>query len=342
MKRLSWFDKIVFSINAVFAFLLLLACAVPYISSENFSFLSFLSLAVPFLVGVNLIFIVYWVIRKKRQLWLSLFVLVFGYFVLGTFVKLNFSKEKVLDEDLSVMSYNVRYFKGGGELNNSRVFEDVKKLIDKEDPDIICFQEAGNLRRKEYTEYPYKFLKYINNYDKAPLGIFSKYPIIKAELIHFPKTANNGSYADILYKNDTIRIYNIHLQSFKIIPKPEVLQKEPTGKLYKRLEKTFQKQQKQAHIINEHCKSTTYKKIICGDFNNTQFSNIYKTIKGEKQDAFIEEGSGYGKTYDFLGIPLRIDFILTDEAFEVKSHKNYDEKLSDHFPIMASFSMKSE
>lgn len=342
MRRLSWFDKIVFAINAVFAFLLLIACAVPYISSESFSFLSFLSLAVPFLVGVNLIFFVYWVIRKKRQLLLSLFVLVFGYFVLGTFVKLNFSKEKVLEEDLSVMSYNVRSFNRDGGLDNPSVFEDVKKLLDKEDPDIICFQESGYLRRKEYKEYPYKFLKYINNRNRVLLGIFSKYPIVKAELIYFPKTENNGSYADILYMNDTIRIYNIHLESFKISHNPEVLQKEPKGKLYKRLEKSFQKQQEQAQIINEHSSSTTYKKIICGDFNNTQFSNVYQVVKGDMQDTFIAKGSGYGKTYDFLGIPLRIDFILADEAFEVKSHKNYDEKLSDHFPIMASFSMKSE
>ena len=49
-----------------------------------------------------------------------------------------------------------------------------------------------------------------------------------------------------------------------------------------------------------------------------------------------------GKTYDFIKVPLRIDFILADKAFEVKSHKNYDEKLSDHYPVMASFSMRTE
>lgn len=342
MKGLSWLDKIVFTINTVFAFLLLMACAVPYISSGQFSFLSFLSLAVPFLVGSNFIFLLYWIVRKKKQLWLSLFVLVFGYFVLGTFVKLNFSEEEILEEDLSVMSYNVRSFNKFGGLDNPRAFEDIKNLIDKENPDIICFQEVDYLRRKEYTEYPYKFLKYINNPNKTLLGIFSKYPIVKSELIHFSKTANNGSYADILYMNDTIRIYNIHLESLRIIPNPKVLQKEPSGKLFKRLEKSFQMQRQQAKIVEAHCKSTTYKKIICGDFNNTQFSNVYQILKGEKQDTFIEKGRGYGKTYNFIGIPLRIDFILADEVFEVKSHKNYDEKLSDHYPVMASFSMKSE
>ena len=60
------------------------------------------------------------------------------------------------------------------------------------------------------------------------------------------------------------------------------------------------------------------------------------------QDSFLAKGSGYGKTYDFIKVPLRIDFILADKAFEIKSHKNYDEKLSDHYPVMASFSMRTE
>ena len=342
MKGLSWFNKIVFAINIVFAFLLLTACAVHYISSEKFSLLSFLSLTVPFLVGVNLSFFVYWVIRNKSQLWLSFFVLVFGYFVLGTFVRFNFSEEKVLEEDLSVMSYNVRGFNKFGGLDNPNVFEDVKSLIDKEDPDVICFQEAGYLRREEYTKYPYKFLKYINNPGKVLLGIFSKYPIVKSDLINFPRTSNNAAYADILYKKDTIRIYNLHLQSLKINPDPQVLQMEPSDKLFKRLTNSFKMQQEQAKIIKEHCDSTSYKILLCGDFNNTQYSSAYYTIKGDRQDTFVAKGSGFGKTYNFSGIPIRIDYILADEAFEVKSHKNYDEKLSDHYPVMATFSVKSE
>ena len=118
MKRKSWFHKIVFTINLVFAFLLLIAGVVPYISSKTLSFLSFLSLAVPFLVVVNGLFLLYWAIRRKKQLWYSLVTLVFSYFVLGTFVKLNFSKEEILEEDLSVMTYNVRGFNKYKALDN--------------------------------------------------------------------------------------------------------------------------------------------------------------------------------------------------------------------------------
>ena len=92
--------------------------------------------------------------------------------------------------------------------------------------------------------------------------------------------------------------------------------------------------------IVEHIKGSPYPVILCGDFNNTQFSNAYQIVRGDKQDTFIEEGTGYGGTLNFRGLPVRIDFILADPTFEVQSHKNYDEKYSDHFPIMASFKLK--
>lgn len=48
MKGLSWFNKLVYSINMLVALLLLIACAVPYLTYDFFSFLTFLGLVVPF------------------------------------------------------------------------------------------------------------------------------------------------------------------------------------------------------------------------------------------------------------------------------------------------------
>ena len=58
-------------------------------------------------------------------------------------------------------------------------------------------------------------------------------------------------------------------------------------------------------------------------------------IKGEKNDAFAEQGSGFGRTFIFDIIPLRIDFILSDPEFKVRAFENFDVTYSDHFPIMA-------
>ena len=75
--------------------------------------------------------------------------------------------------------------------------------------------------------------------------------------------------------------------------------------------------------------------IICGDFNNTAYSYVYKKIRGNLQDAFVESGNGFGRTFKFKFFPVRIDFILADDNFDVNDFKTFDVELSDHYPVMA-------
>jgi endonuclease/exonuclease/phosphatase family metal-dependent hydrolase len=108
------------------------------------------------------------------------------------------------------------------------------------------------------------------------------------------------------------------------------------------LGKAFSKQEAQAKLLKAHSATTPYKKLICGDFNNTQFSNVYHIVKGNLTDTFDEKGNGYGSTYNIDYFPARIDFILADPAFNVEAHKVFDIKLSDHFPIMADLSLEKQ
>ena len=337
MRDLSFFDKILFAANLIFAILLLFSCAVPHISVANFPFLSVLSLAVPILVIINLFFLIYWFFRRKKQFVWSLLILVLGYFFLGSFFRFKFSEAPVLEEDLSVMSYNVRLFNRYKEIDNPSLTSDVLDFVTEQNPDVICFQEFDYYTKaEEFKQYPYSYITNEYGTKKVILAIFSKYPFVSKGPLNFPDSPNNGIYADILYSGDTIRIYNLHLQSLRVIPKADAISSEPSGKLYKRLSRSFAKQQQQAEIFDRHRKGSPYKKIVCGDFNNTQFSNVYKIIKGNMQDTFDEMGTGYGRTFNFKYFPVRIDFIFVDDGFEVEAHKNFDVKLSDHFPVMAS------
>ncbi|WP_226979575.1 endonuclease/exonuclease/phosphatase family protein [Zobellia roscoffensis] len=269
-----------------------------------------------------------------------MFVLVFGYFILGTFIKFSPKAVDFNEDELKVMTFNVRGFNKYNFLDNDSIPQEIKNLVRQESPDIISFQEVGYDMEENYLDYPYHHLERIYSGEKVHMGIFSKYPIVKAEIINFPNSINNGSYVDILYKGDTLRLYNLHMQSLGITPGTGVLRSQSSERLLRRMTSKFKKQQQQAQIIAEHKAKSPYKTLVCGDFNNTQFSSVYHTIKGDMQDTFIEKGSGYGRTYNFLKIPIRIDFILADDNFEVMAHKNYDQKLSDHFPVMASFRLK--
>ena len=83
-------------------------------------------------------------------------------------------------------------------------------------------------------------------------------------------------------------------------------------------------------------------KILCGDLNNTQFSKVYRVLMEHMTDSFRAKGAGYGRTFNFKYYPLRIDFIFGSPDFVVRSHKNFNPVLSDHFPVMASFRFKEE
>ena len=71
MKGLSFFGKAIFFVNSVFAILLVFGYALPYIPPHIFPKLSVLSLLLPVLLLINAVFLLYWVLRGKRQLFLS-------------------------------------------------------------------------------------------------------------------------------------------------------------------------------------------------------------------------------------------------------------------------------
>ena len=81
--------------------------------------------------------------------------------------------------------------------------------------------------------------------------------------------------------------------------------------------------------------------VIAGDFNNTAYSYVYKLIKADQKDAFVTAGNGFGRTYDFKFFPVRIDFILVDERFDINGFKTFDVKYSDHYPIQAKISLNT-
>ena len=134
-------------------------------------------------------------------------------------------------------------------------------------------------------------------------------------------------------------VYNIHLQSLHINADVDKLAQEDSERLFKSVGQTFEMQQFQTELFLKHKKQCKYKMIVCGDFNNTAFSYVYKEIKGDLQDAFKVAGNGFGRTFDFKFFPTRIDFILVDNKFLIDSFKTFDIQYSDHFPVMVKVSL---
>ncbi|WP_416441806.1 endonuclease/exonuclease/phosphatase family protein [Leeuwenhoekiella sp. A16] len=340
MKSLSLFNKIVFVINSFFAFFLLVGYVLPFMPPRIFPPLSVLTLVIPVLIIINLIFVAYWLIQFKKQLLLSGIVLALGLLQNTTLYKFTGTEVKQ-EKGISLLSYNVRSFNKFQFLKTDSIPAKIKTLILDENPDIVCFQEYLPIVELPADRYPFSF--------KLPKGkrktmyqmIYSKYKIIKQESLDFPNSFNNGIYVDIVKDKDTIRVYNLHMQTLSLTPEFSELQHEDSKKLISRVGSAFKKQQEQSEIFLRSEANCPYPKIVAGDFNNTAFSYIYKKIRGEKKDTFEEAGSGFGQTFIFDIIPLRIDFILTDPIFETLGFKNFKQPYSDHYPVKATFRIKS-
>lgn len=332
MKKLSFLNKIFYILNSLLATILLLSYLLPFVSPKNIPSFAILSLLVPILTIINVLFAIYWLLKLKKHFFLSALVLTIGWFVSKPLYKIA-GKNSSLNDDVKIMSYNVRMFNHWKWIEDDSISRKINDFVLKESPDILLFQEYYTLEKQQFS-YPYKYIKTKNEKAKIGLAIYSKFPIINQGSLNLEKTSNNIIFADIIRKKDTIRVYNLHLQSLELNTDKENFGEEDKEKLIARLKDGFKKQAYQTEVFLAHETNWKGKKIVAGDFNNTSYSWVYNQISENKKDAFIEAGKGFGKTFNYW-FPMRIDFILTDTNATINSFKTMDKKFSDHYPILS-------
>jgi len=331
-KKKSIFYKILVFISLVFALLLALAFLMPFVQPKTLKSLASFSLLTPFLIFINIFFLIYWLVTFKRNFWMPLVVFILGYSYLQRLY--NFSGKKIIQtDDVKIMSYNVRMFNKYDWSEDQEIPNKISDFIKDKTPDIICFQDYAIEERMD-LDFPYKFVKLKTEKSQFGHAIYSKFPIINKGSFNFEKTANNIIWADLKIGKDTVRVYDVHLQSIKLNPSMEYFGQKDAEQLQMRISTAFHIQQEQVDKLIEHQSKVNFPIIITGDFNNTAFSWVYRQMLKNKKDAYTVSGIGFDGTYDFK-FPMRIDFILVDKRLKINYFKRYKEKYSDHFPIMA-------
>ncbi|MDI9257192.1 endonuclease/exonuclease/phosphatase family protein [Flavobacterium sedimenticola] len=342
MKKLSWFNRIAFGFNIVLTVLTFVAYVLPFLAPKMFPLLSVLTLILPLFLLLNACFFFYWLLQLKRQLILSGLVLLLGITFINKFYKFSSNELPEAEKDFTVMSYNVRLFNLFDWIQNDQVGHNILSFINEKNPDVLCIQEYSESAKIDLRVYKYKAIFMEGNKIKTGQAIFSKFPIFNQGDFKIKEAGNNIIYADIRKGKDTIRVYNIHLQSIKISPDVneieehvDAIDQNKSQQVFGRMRDAFKKQEQQASILVNHKKKCNYPVIICGDMNNSAFSYIYRTIKGDLNDCFEEAGNGFGQTYKFKYYPARIDYIFADKRMTVKSFTSFSQfENSDHFPIM--------
>ena len=361
MKNLNLIDKFLFLVNSVIALLTLISYLNPYISPELFWPLSLVGLMFPYLIALNILFTTYWTFKLKPHLILSIISISIGYKQVKTLLPLNNDSNTKTDNSIKVMSYNVRLFDVYNWSNNKQTKDSILNFLEKEGPDIACFQEfyyaqgikGFNIKNKIGQKLAAKnkhieTIKYLENgHQYFSIATYSKYKILNKGKITFKNNKSNLCiYTDILFKKDTIRIYNAHLASIhlgyddynfidSVVVKDSKTQIKGLKNITKQLKKAFIKRAPQAEEIQNHIRKSPYPVILCVDMNDTPNSYSYTTIKNNLKDAFNYKGKGIGNTYNGRFPGVRIDYIFYSDDFNCSNLETISVPYSDHYPISA-------
>jgi endonuclease/exonuclease/phosphatase family metal-dependent hydrolase len=345
--------------------LLLASYLAPYVSPQVFWPVAFLGLAYPVLLLANVLFIFYWLLFFKLKFVFSLAVIIIGFKYVPYFVQLNAKKTSDYSNSIRMMSFNVKdigAFDGKKIEDSEKLFE----LLQKIDPDVLCFQEfrneGTNIEGPTYRKL-FKILKtfyhYNTYYDSRGfyrgknVVTFSRFPIIDSgEVEHENGISNFTIYTDIIAHGDTIRLVNTHLKSihfeapdYNAIKNVEIDNDSNVVKysnITHKLKTAFIDRAKQAELVREFIDKSPYKIILCGDFNDSPTSYAFRTVKGNMKDAFVEAGSGLGRTYVGQMPSFRIDQMMFDQSFSAYNYYSKSFEFSDHKMVSATIKLKSE
>ena len=207
-------------LNGCFIALLLLSYLCQLLNPHNFPKLSIFSILYPYTLIINILFIIYWAITKNKHAFWSIIAIIIGWSNVGKFVQLKATPLPENTQNMKIMSYNVHVM--GVDNHSIHQKDSIISFLAEEQPDIICLQEFYDRKEKNMQQiigqadikYFYKSTCVTEGNDTYGLITFSRYPIIDHGDIHFDNSVgNHASYIDINAGDDTLRIYNIHLQS---------------------------------------------------------------------------------------------------------------------------------
>jgi len=343
-----------------------------FISPEKFWVAAFFGLGYPIFLIINLLFFVFWLLVRWK---LALFS---GILIASGAAKINdlyqwrtspsfrtIEQFKEADSTLHVTSYNVRLFDLYNWTKNKFTRNNILELLQRENSDVMCFQEffyedTGKfntldtlLEIQPATSYHIGHTAHVKKVNHWGIATFSRYPIVgKGQIAFRDSTDNISIYTDIKAYGDTIRVYNLHLESIRFKREDYKVLKELTGKdtladmdspqrIIAKMRRAFIRRARQTDIIARHIALCPYPVIVCGDFNDTPYSYAYHQISRGLKDAFRTAGSGIGTSYAGVIPMLRIDFILySPEKFSPLYFHTIRKKLSDHYPVSSIFKIR--
>jgi endonuclease/exonuclease/phosphatase family metal-dependent hydrolase len=326
-----------------------------HISPENFAIPAFFGLAYPYILLINILLAIAWSVLLRYEALISILVIAAGFTHFSNYIKIARSKGNK-EGTFKIMSYNLMLF-NNFENENISSEKRVLEFLKSQQPDILCLQEFyvyGDPGKKDSSfrnalggNY-YSHMKVTRSGRNRYYGIvtYSKFPITgKGEIIH-PRSSSFTIFTDITVGKDTFRIFNNHLQSFRLKKIERSFLEEMTAQNDKEtlnevkdisltLKKGFIRRAEQSQVVKGQINLSPFPVIVAGDFNDTPVSYSYMKIRKGLNDAFVSSGYGAGFTYKGNYPANRIDYILYDNSLESEYFDIIKVRFSDHYPVSA-------
>jgi len=345
LKQFFVYTLLLLNLIAVFA--LGIASVSVYLSPEKLWVTALFGMAFPYLLIINLIFIVLWIIIKPWFTLFSIFIILAGYQHIGNY--LQFSGKHTSEKGIRITSYNVKYFMGTTDFPSKENANHILNFLRQNNADIICLQEVRLNKRQIFDINDHKLaqISHMQLAHSSHAGgqlTLTRFPILNMGEIRFKNSGNMIIFTDLLINQDTIRVYNCHLQSYALkkkeinsIDSMDFDNNEEAKQKFKLLGAKFRnalvKRAEQAATLREHIDQSPYPVIVCGDFNDTPVSFTYHTVRGNLEDSFTESGKGTANTYNGKLPSFRIDYILYSPKFTSYNFSVSTLNHSDHHPI---------
>ncbi len=351
-------------------FIFLLSCLAPYLDPRKWWIISVLGFGFPILLVLVVLLLLSLLLLKTRWAILPAAALLLSFNNIRTTFSIHrhhtFTASRT-PNTIRLVSWNVARFIEMKKNNNkgSQIRLKMMDMIRDQQADILCFQEFFHSEDSIYYQninyirdkfnYPYWYYSYEWDGDQYYTGtmIFSRFPILDSGLVRYPRPTLPDAlmHADIKVGDDTIRVYTTHLQSLQFnkadYARIEKIKEAETGGIVQGSKTIFSKLKNglvnraiQADIVRQVMDDSPYPYLFCGDLNDIPNSYAYNTIRGDMQDAFLEKGSGIGRTFSSISPTLRIDYIFADSRFDVLQFNRIPKAYSDHYLIEADLRLK--
>lgn len=268
-------------------------------------------------------------------------------------------------QTLKVVTYNAQLFglyqdeSSVGIVNTEYMpaMDSFLRALKAEQPDILCLQEvyakAGGLKAlarflKAEGGFDYSQTYTLSNQRPYGMMVLSKHRIKRWQPLSLgPNTGNMAMWVDIEltspdehHRNARMRIYNLHLQSFRFAKQDYAVVQQQTTQaqidvvgsknIITRLRMGYQRRAAQVDLVKDNMIACDFPKLVCGDFNDIPVSYTYRQLSAGMKDAFCEAGRGLETTYKGSMPSFRIDYLLYDNPMRAIRYHSRNDVPSDH------------